>query len=236
MDDWEKEDYEPDAPVVAVAGDKWDGEDADDGGKDNWDDSDDENKPESEQTEGGAYQRPKKKPLAERIAEKNRQKVEAAAASRAAKKEMSAEDKLSEKIRLQRVQEEADLKSAKELFGVGDSASKGAIDKMYPETKEEFDQLAEALKAKITFFESSKEYGDFVEKLINEVSVTLPVEVIKKIGVTLNTLYHEKERQRKEAAKSKKKKQKAVVRIERDDLGLADGSGADYFDDGEDFI
>lgn len=238
MDDWEKEDYEPEVPVVAVAGDKWDGEDADDGVKDNWEDSEDENKPESEQgsKEGGAYQRPKKKPLAERIAEKNRQKVEAAAASKAAKKEMSAEDKLAEKIRLQKVQEAADLKNAEELFGVGDSASKGAIDKMLPETKEEFDQLAEALKTKITFFESSKEYGDFVEKLINDLSVTLPVEVIKKIGVTLNTLYHEKERMRKEAAKSKKKKQKAVVRIERDDLGLADGSGADYFDDGEDFI
>ena len=37
--------------------------------------------------------------------------------NQAAKKEMSAEDKLAEKIRLQKVQEAADLKNAEELFG-----------------------------------------------------------------------------------------------------------------------
>jgi len=238
MDDWEKDDYEPPAPAVSAANDRWDGEDEEDV-KDNWEDSDDGNKPESEQTpkEGGAYQRKKKKPLAERIAEKQKLKLEADAAAKEAKKELTPEEKLAEKIRLQKIQEEADLKNAKDLFGVdGESSAKGSIDKMYPETKEEFEQFAEALKTKITFFESSKEYGEFMEKLINQVSVTLPVEVIKKIGVSLNQLYHEKERQRKEAVKNKKKKQKAIVRIERDDLGLADGTGGDFYDDDDDFI
>jgi len=238
MDDWEKDDFEPDAPVAPKEiNDRWEGEDEDDV-KDNWEDSDDGSKPESEQTpkEGVAFQRKKKKPLAERIAQKQKEKQEADAAAKEAKKELTPEEKLAEKIRLQKIQEDADLNNAKDLFGVGDSGAKGSIDKMYPETKEEFEQFAEALKTKITFFESSKEYGEFMEKLINQVSVTLPVEVIKKIGVSLNQLYHEKERQRKEMAKNKKKKQKAIVRIERDDLGLADGTGGDFYDDDDDFI
>lgn len=36
--------------------------------------------------------------------------------------------------------------------GIGDGHA-GGIDGMYPETKEQFDQFGEALKAKITFFE-----------------------------------------------------------------------------------
>ncbi|XP_005091790.1 eukaryotic translation initiation factor 3 subunit J [Aplysia californica] len=236
MDDWENEDFEPAVPGGNAATDKWEGEDEDEDVKESWEDDDDEKKPAdaSEDSTSTAYQRPKKKPLAERIAEKNRAKQEAAELVSAEKKELTAEEKLAEKIRLQKIQEEADLKLAKGLFGV---QSKG-IDSMFPETKEEFDEFAEALKTKITFFESSKLYGEFLEKLINDISVTLPPDNIKKVGIALNSLFHEKDRQRKEQAKSKKKKQKASIRLDKaDDLGLADAtSGGGYFDDDDDFI
>lgn len=230
MADWEDEDFEP--VLESEKTDKWDGEDEDNDVKDNWEE-DDEKKLEGDDPKSTTYQKPKKKPLAERIAEKDRAKKEASAPVE--KKELTSEEKLSEKIRLQRVQEEADAKLAKEIFGVKDDQAKG-IDSMLPETKEEFDEFSEALKKKITFFEPSKLYGDFAEKLINELSLTLPVENIKKIGLALNSLYHEKDRQRKEQAKSKKKKGKVFVKLDRaDDMGLADVTGQ-YEDDGEDFI
>jgi len=239
MDDWESEDFDPTTAIgknAAAVTDKWDGEDEDDDVKDNWEDDDEEKEKEADAAPK-AYQKPKKKPLAERIAEKNRAKEEAEKAAKAERKELTPAEKLAEKIRLQKIQEEADLKNAKELFGVGDLPPKG-IDSMLPETKEEFDAFADALKAKITFFESSAQYGAFMEKLINDISVSLPVDVIKKVGISLNQLYHEKDRIRKEAAKNKnKKKQKATIRYEKnDDLGLADGTDNTYYDDGEDFI
>jgi len=235
MDDWENDDFDPTVPAKAPGTDKWDGEDEDDDVKESWEDEDEEKEKEGG-SEPKAYQKPKKKPLAERIAEKNRAKEEAEKAAKAEKRELTAAEKLAEKIRLQKIQEEADLKNAKELFGVGDMPPKG-LDAMLPETKEEFDAFADALKAKITFFESSQQYGAFMEKLINDISVSLPAEVIKKVGISLNQLYHEKDRLRKEAAKNKKKKQKATIRYDKaDDLGLADGSGATYFDDDDDFI
>jgi len=230
---------EPALPSAGgAATDKWDGEDDDDDVKDSWDAEDDEEKKDDGKPQSTTYQRPKKKSLAERIAEKSRAKEEAKKAEVEAKKELTPEEKLAEKIRLQKIQEEEDLKRAKELFGVADGQAGKGIDGMYPETKEEFDALSDALKTKITFFESSPQYGAFLEKLINEVSISLPAETIKKIGISLNSLYHEKERQRKEAAKTKKKKQKATIRMDKaDDLGLADGSGAGaIYDDEEDFI
>ncbi|XP_059147681.1 eukaryotic translation initiation factor 3 subunit J-like [Physella acuta] len=149
------------------------------------------------------------------------------------KVEKTPEEKLAEKIRLQKIQEEADLKLTKGIFGVGDASG---IDSMYPETKEQFEQ---ALKTKITFFESSKLYSAFIEKLIHDLTLSLTVDDIKRIGISFNTLYHEKERQRREQAKTqKKKKPKATIRVDNaDDLGLADvAEGAYYDDDEDDFI
>ncbi|BFY97174.1 hypothetical protein BsWGS_00214 [Bradybaena similaris] len=239
-DDWEQEDFEPTIPgAVVAATDKWEGEDEEEDVKDNWEDEEEEKKQEESEenkstTQTGAYQRPKKKPLAERIAEKSKVKQQ----EEEKQKELTAEEKLAERIRIQKIQEEGDLTLAKGLFGVGDGHG-GGIDGMYPETKEQFDQFGEALKAKITFFESSKLYSAFVEKLIQDISLTLPADDIKKIGIALNTLYHEKERQRKEQAKTqKKKKVKASIRVDKaDDLGLMDvASAGTYYDEDDDFI
>uniref|UniRef100_A0A0B7BL25 Eukaryotic translation initiation factor 3 subunit J n=1 Tax=Arion vulgaris TaxID=1028688 RepID=A0A0B7BL25_9EUPU len=234
-DDWENEDFEPTIPAGGtVATDKWEGEDEEDEVKENWEDEEEEKK----QAESGAYQRPKKKPLAERISEKGKAAKQQEEEKLQEKKELTPEEKLAERIRVQKLQEEADLKIAKGLFGIGDSNVVG-IDSMYPETKEQFDQFGEVLKTKITFFESSKLYSAFVEKLIQDISLTLPPDDIKKIGIALNTLYHEKERLRKEQAKGqRKKKVKASIKVDKpDDLGLMDdATTGQYYDEDDDFI
>ncbi|CAL1526107.1 unnamed protein product [Lymnaea stagnalis] len=241
MDDWEKEDFDPviqPGGVAVAATDRWDGEDEEDEVKDNWEDDEEEKK--GEQTDASkpaqeksstAYQRPKKKPLADRLAEKSRAKQQDEEKQEV--KELTAEEKLAEKIRLQKIQEEADLKLAKGLFGVGETSG---IDSMYPETKEQFDQFEQALKTKITFFESSKLYPAFIDKLFHDITLTMAADDVKRIANAVTVLYHEKERQRKEQAKTqKKKKPKATIRVDKaDDLGLADVAEGNYYDDEDD--
>lgn len=110
---------------------------------------------------------------------------------------------------------------------------------MYPETEEEYNRFEEALKTKISFFEKSKNYVPFLEKLFTDLVVSLEGEDVKRLGATLNTVFHEKQRQQKEQDKKKKNKKKIVIKAERDndfgDLAAASTGGYDdFFDD--DFI
>ncbi|KAH9520191.1 Eukaryotic translation initiation factor 3 subunit J [Bulinus truncatus] len=234
MDEWEQEDFEPKIiPGVPVT-DKWEGEDEEEDVKESWEDDEEEKKPEETkpgaEPKSSAYQRPKKKPIAERLAEKTRVKQQ----EEKQEKELTPEEKLAEKIRLQKIQEEADLKLAKGLFGVENVG----LDGMYPETKEQFDQFEQALKTKITFFEGSKLYPAFIEKLIHDLTLSLAADDVKKIATSVTTMYHEKERQRKEQAKTqKKKKPRATIKMDKDVMGLADmGDGTFFEDEDDDFI
>ncbi|KAL4228120.1 Eukaryotic translation initiation factor 3 subunit J [Mactra antiquata] len=237
-DEWDADDFEPSAPVV-VSSDKWAGEDDDDV-KDAWDADDDDEKKESENQDSGvikAVQRKKKKPLAERIAEKEAEKAAREIAEREQLRVKSKDELKAEAERLKKIQEESDLRLAKEAFGVDSTG----IDGMFPVTEEEFDKFREALKLKITGFNSSKFYGPFLEKLLQELVVDLTLEDLKKISTSTSSLYHEKQRQQKELEKQKKKKKvKSNVTLERDsDFNDIAAAGRGDFDDSyydEDFI
>lgn len=234
------DDFEPPAPV-GPATDKWEGEDDDDV-KEAWDAEEDEEKKDKSGSDSGktddvmrAVQRKKKKPLAERIAEKEAARAAAEAKEKEENKVLTKEEKQAEAERLKKIQEEADLKLAKEAFGV----STAGVDSMIPVTEKEFDKFREALKNKITSFSSSEHYGAFLDKLIQDLIVDCDVDDVKKISTSANSLYHEKQRQQKELEKKKKKKGKGVIKAERDtDFGdiAAAGRGDydDYYDD--DFI
>lgn len=81
---------------------------------------------------------------------------------------LTTEEKLAEKLRLQKVQEEADLLTAMETFGVTDKDRTG-IDAMNPTTKTEFTEFSDALSKKIGQYKSSEEFVGFVEKLVQDV-------------------------------------------------------------------
>ncbi|XP_041364389.1 eukaryotic translation initiation factor 3 subunit J-A-like isoform X1 [Gigantopelta aegis] len=232
-DSWDSEEFVTPKKVVAVT-DKWAGEDADDDVKDDWEQNDgnkEEEKGKEKEKTGGAYQRPKKKPLAERIAgkeTKKKQMQEEVVVTEMSKKEMTPAERHSEKMRLRKVQEEADLRLAREAFGITDKkVSDSGIDSMFPSTEEEFVAFENALKTKITEFESSKFYASFLEKLFTDLTLGLQVEDCKKIGSVINSIHHEKEKQKKELEKKKKKKSKMSVNVERkDDFDF--GVGGDY--------
>lgn len=83
---------------------------------------------------------------------------------------MTDEERLAEKLRLQKVQEEADLRLAMETFGVTDVAL-GGIDGMNPTSKAEFTEFSEALLKKIGQLKNQDEFPNFIEELVRGVCV-----------------------------------------------------------------
>ncbi|KAL8566284.1 hypothetical protein ACOMHN_056855 [Nucella lapillus] len=239
---WDADDFEPELPALPVVDDKWQGEDEEDTIKDNWEDEDEEDTTKTQaagaQQSGtqAAYQRPKKKSLTERIAEKealkSKEKEEQKNKAKEEKRELSTEEKLVEKIRIQKIQEQDSLNLAKGLFGVQEHG----LDSMLPITADEFDQFRDALKSRISLLEGSPHYQALVCKLISDLAVGLGIEEVKKLGISLNSLYYEKERRRKETEKKKKKKSKVNIKVDRaDDFDfISDATGGgNYYDDDE---
>ena len=103
-----------------------------------------------------------KKSKAERIEEKKakrrdeEQKGKVATESKEPES-VSAEEQLEEKRKVEEAQREADLESAKELFGVSVAGSGDHLERMNPKTPEEFEEFRSALSKKITEFEVSPE-------------------------------------------------------------------------------
>lgn len=122
------EDRDPTVPVDAVKkSDKWEGEDEDDDVKDAWDKSDDEDgdgdgDEDTEKAKDGGGGGPDagtgakrgKKKLAEKIAEREERMVAEMEAKAMA---LTPEAKLAEKMRLQKLEETANLQMARDMLG-----------------------------------------------------------------------------------------------------------------------
>lgn len=80
---------------------------------------------------------------------------------------MTPEEKLAEKLRLQKLQEEADLKAAMDTFGVQPSPSEG-IDGMHPTNKVEFEEFGNAIAKKVGNYKNHDEYLTFLEDLVRK--------------------------------------------------------------------
>merc|ERR1712110_1299309 len=202
MADWDADDFEPDTATGAVASmpsDKWDEEDEEDDIKDAWDAESDEDKSEKSE-ESKPVKVKKKKTLAQKIAEKE----EAAEQARLEKMKMDQEEmeantpegKLAEKMRLQKLTEENDLKIAQDMFGVG---AVGGIDAMNPQTKEEFDDFSKAVLDKITSLESSEHFQDFAEGFVRSLCMSLNVQTLKKCKTHVEAFHSAKLKEEKAA-------------------------------------
>ncbi|KAM9861221.1 eukaryotic translation initiation factor 3 subunit J-B [Aulostomus maculatus] len=245
MADWDADNFEPDEPIKkAAALDKWEGEDEDEDVKDNWDDEEDEEskKKEVKKTETKVSE---KKKLSEKIKEKEnrlRKKQQELNMKQSLDKEeeLSAEEELAEKLRVRKLQEDADLELAKDAFGIGSTSNSVAgIDAMSPSSKEDFTEFEKLLKEKISQFEKSVHYSSFLDSLFRELCISLEVDDLKKISNSLSVLLSEKQKQEKQN-KGKKKKKGVVpgggLKAQmRDDLDYAEFDGG-YAQDYEDFM
>ncbi|KAJ1179182.1 hypothetical protein NDU88_004418 [Pleurodeles waltl] len=244
-DTWDADEFEPVPEVSGVAtgpvvADRWAGEDEEEEVKDNWDDEEEEgaedSKKEAEKTDAKVSE---KKKLQEKIKEKEsklKKKQEEMQKLEEPKPELTPEEQVAEKLRLKKLQEESDLELAKEAFG--DCAVSG-IDAINPTSKEDFAEFGRLLKEKITHYEKSLHYTNFLETLLRDVCISLEVEDLKKISNSLTVLYSEKQKQEKNKAKKKKKGVlpgggfKANM---KDDLADYGGFDAGYAREYEDFM
>jgi len=237
MADWDADDFDPDADgklSVPKVTDKWDGEDEDDDIKDAWDAESEEEKDDS-QKEETVVKVKKKKTLAQKIAEKEEaaaKALEERLAREAAEREANTpQGKLEEKLRLQKLQEENDLKLAADMLGLGGSGG-GVIDSMNPTTKEEFENLTKAITDKVNTFDSSELYQDFVEDLVKNLCMGLTCQTLKKCKTHVEAFHSAKLKEEK-AAKDKSKKGKT----EKKSLKMDSATGYyDGYDDMDDFM
>lgn len=234
MADWDADDFEPEeASAAPKVTDKWEGEDEDDDIKDAWDaESEEEDNSQKDEVKQPVKVK-KKKTLAQKIAEKE-EAAEAARLERLAREEEenklnTPEGKLAEKLRLQKIAEDNDLKLAAEMMGV--SGSGGVIDNANPTSKDEFDDLAKAITDKLSNFESSEHYQDFIENLVKSLCPTLTAQTLKKCKTHVEAFHSAKLKEEK-AATAKSKKGKSGPKLKMDSAtGYYDG-----YDDMDDFM
>ena len=84
---------------------------------------------------------------------------------------MTSEEKLGEKLRIQKIQEESDLKSALETFGVS-NISNNSLDDFNPQTKEEFKEFGATLSLKLAQYKESPHYPQFIEEFVRSICLT----------------------------------------------------------------
>jgi len=238
-DDWEQADSPKTVVVPKPNPNKWEGEDVEEDVKDSWED-DDEEKKDEEKLDGNAspLKTKNKKTLQQKIIEKERKKEEELERKKREKEEadMTPEEKLAEKLHIQKIQEENDLKLALETFGVNDSAG---IDGRSPQTAEEFAEYAEAIGKKVLQFKFEEEFPTFIEDLVRNICASLTSTNIRKIKTTIDNLYLEKQKLEKgdKPKKGKGAKLKAKLRMEGDNARLDDYSAQyDDYDEMDDFM
>ncbi|XP_041692770.1 eukaryotic translation initiation factor 3 subunit J-A [Coregonus clupeaformis] len=243
----EGDSWDADEPAIgtknAVVADKWEGEDEDDDIKDNWDDEEEELK-KAEEKKAAETKLSEKKKLAEKIKEKEslqRKKQEELRKrlEESQETELSPEDELAEKLRVKKLQEEADLLLAQEAFGVVNNVK--GIDAISPSSKDDFTEFEKLLKDKISPFESSIHYAGFLETLFRDLSLSLEVEDLKKVSTSLTVLLSEKQKQEKQLNKGKKKKKGVLpaggMKVKmKDDLADYGEFQGGYAQDYEDFM
>ncbi|XP_030386949.1 eukaryotic translation initiation factor 3 subunit J [Scaptodrosophila lebanonensis] len=233
-DDWESA---VDSEVVirpnTASLNKWDGEDDDDDVKESWEDEEekkDEEKP--TKTEVPAKTKPNKA-LKAKLAEQERINEEEEEKRLA---NLTSEEKLAEKLRLQKIQEESDLKSALDTFGV--TSIGGGLDAFNPQSNEEFKEFGATLSWKLAQYRESPHFPQFVEDLVRSICVNLSAADIKKIKMSVESLHSEKIKMEKANSKkaAAKAKGKVSLRTENDDIDGYQKYGNDFTDDYDDFM
>lgn len=210
MADWDADNFEPEEPIKkAPVLDKWEGEDEDEDVKDNWDDEeeDEEKKVDAKKAEVKVSE---KKKLSEKIKEKEnrlRKKQHEKEEMCENQEELTPEELIAQKLRAKQLQEESDMELAKDAFGVSTTSnSVSGIDAMCPSSREDFTEFEKLLKEKLTQFEKSVHYSNFLDSLFRELCISLEVEDLKKISNSLSVLLSEKQKQEKQNKGKKKKK------------------------------
>lgn len=218
MEDWEDEP----APVVIkkeVLKNLWEDEDVDENDvKDSWEDEDE----------------PAPVPVVEPPAEKAPKKAIAKSIEKKGKTvEVAPEvplDPVAEKLRQQRLVEEADYKHTADLFAKkGDEKS---LDNFIPKSESDFAEYAELISHKLRPYEKSFHYIGLLKAVMRLSTTSLKAADAKEVASSVTAIANEKLKVEKEANAGKKKtgaKKKQLIVDKPDDDTVV--SGYDALDD-----
>ncbi|KAL8143046.1 hypothetical protein V2J09_016078 [Rumex salicifolius] len=197
----------------------WDDEDLDeDEIKDSWEDDD-----EPAQEPAPAPEKTSKKPVTKGT-EKKGKVVEAV--------EEVPLDPVAEKLRQQRLVEEADFKSTTELFGKkGDEKT---LENFIPKSESDFMEYAELISHKLRPYEKSFHYIGLLKAVMRLSMTSLKAADAKEVASSITAIANEKLKAEKEANAGKKKTggKKKQLHMDKpdDDLVLNAYDGADDYD------
>ncbi|KAK1312250.1 hypothetical protein QJS10_CPA07g01398 [Acorus calamus] len=222
MEDWESEEFEPAPPALIKEQLKgaWDEEDAEEEDvKESWEDED-------------AEQAPKPAPPVEK--KKPTTKPGAKADDKKAKETKVADevlaDPLAEKLRQQRLVEEADYKSTTELFAKKDDEK--TLDNFIPKSESDFMEYAELISHKLRPYEKSFHYIGLLKAVMRLSTTALKAADAKEVASSVTAIANEKLKAEKEAAAGRKKQgaKKKQLHIDKPDDDVV-VSGYEALDD-----
>ncbi|GLJ31203.1 hypothetical protein SUGI_0625240 [Cryptomeria japonica] len=232
-DDWESDDFVPAAPVVAKEKPKsvWDDEEEEEEEvKESWEDEDNPApvvKPDSAPT----ATKPEKKMATEskvksvKVQDENKATATKGKAAKVQDEKLA--DPLAEKLRQQRLVEEADYQSTTELFGksIGDKS----LDTFIPKSEEDFLEYAELIGHKLRPYEKSFCYITLLKAVMRHAMTSLKAADAKEVASSVTVIANEKLKAEKEAAAGKKKtgSKKKQLHVDRPD----DDALAGHYDD-----
>lgn len=220
MEDWESEDFGSVGPIdlklKELPKSNWDDEDVDENDiKESWEDEDEPAPAPVAPAAKTTEKAPKKS--SEKATDKKGKKVEPV------KEEPL--DPLAEKLRQQRLVEEADYKSTKELFGGGNDEKN--LDTFIPKSESDFAEYAELISHRLRAFEKSYHYMALLKAVMRLSMVSLKGADAKDIASSVTAIANEKIKAEKEANAGKKKaagkKKQLTVGKPDDDFVAADG-------------
>ncbi|XWS14140.1 hypothetical protein CRYUN_Cryun36dG0097900 [Craigia yunnanensis] len=206
MEDWEDE--IPPLLSKEQPKSKWDDEDVDDTDvKDSWEDEDE---PPQQPVSKAPEEKAPKKP-ASKATEKKGKTIEVA--------KQEPLDPVAEKLRQQRLVEEADYRSTTELFTKkGDNKT---LDNFIPKSESDFAEYAELISHKLRPYEKSYHYIALLKAVMRLSMTSLKAADAKDIASSITTIANEKLKAEKEATSKKRtggKKKQLLVDKPDDDL------------------
>ncbi|ESW24563.1 hypothetical protein PHAVU_004G141100 [Phaseolus vulgaris] len=224
MDDWEDEHI---APLDLVSKDpiksKWDDEDVDENDvKDSWEDED-EPAPAPAAPAVKTTEKASKK-SSDKATDKKGKTVEPI-------KEEEPLDAVAEKLRQQRLIEEADYKSTKELFGGGKDEKD--LDTFIPKSESDFLEYAELISHRLRSFEKSFHYMGLLKAVMRLSMTSLKGADAKDIASSVTAIANEKIKAEKEANAGKKKTggKKKQLNVDKPDEDFVPADRYDALDD-----
>ncbi|KAJ4715219.1 Eukaryotic translation initiation factor 3 subunit J [Melia azedarach] len=198
----------------------WDDEDVDESDvKDSWEDEDEP-----------APAPPVKPP--EKAASKPASKAPVKKGKTAEVEKEEALDPVAEKLRQQRLVEEADYKSTKELFAK--SGDDKTLDNFIPKSESDFVEYAELISHKLRPYEKSFHYIGLLKAVMRLSMSSLKAADAKEVASSITAIANEKLKAEKEANAGKKKaggKKKQLLVDRPDDDLVVNAAGYDALDD-----